>query len=205
MTRGGGIEDLSACIPLLRRAARCMPGSAAGSTGNHTSMTAATRWAWGLHRAVELPADDGGLEGRPALAAGNTVVLKPSEQTPLTTLELGNWRRRISPRARWRSLTAAGRSGAALASTRRGDGVVTGSVGTGQKVLDTRRRRSTHPSGAAQGAGGGVRRRDLAEVVAGIRFAGFYNSGRTARRLPRLRREKIYDKLVAAWPPRPAR
>jgi aminobutyraldehyde dehydrogenase len=34
-----------------------------------------------LHRAVELPADDGRLENRPALAAGNTVVLKPSEQT----------------------------------------------------------------------------------------------------------------------------
>jgi aldehyde dehydrogenase (NAD+) len=31
---------------------------------------------------VELPAPDAGLEGRPALAAGNTIVLKPAEYTP---------------------------------------------------------------------------------------------------------------------------
>jgi acyl-CoA reductase-like NAD-dependent aldehyde dehydrogenase len=31
---------------------------------------------------VELPAADGHLEARPALAAGNCVVLKPAEQTP---------------------------------------------------------------------------------------------------------------------------
>ena len=36
----------------------------------------------------------------PALAAGNSVVLKPSEQTPLTTLKLAqNLRRAVSGRA----------------------------------------------------------------------------------------------------------
>jgi aldehyde dehydrogenase (NAD+) len=35
---------------------------------------------------VEFPAADAGLENRPALAAGNTVVLKPAEYTPLTAL-----------------------------------------------------------------------------------------------------------------------
>ena len=38
---------------------------------------------------VELPAADGGMEARPALACGNTVILKPAEQTPLTALRLG--------------------------------------------------------------------------------------------------------------------
>ena len=38
--------------------------------------------------ALELPAHDRGVEGGPALAAGNTVVLKPAELTPLTALEL---------------------------------------------------------------------------------------------------------------------
>jgi hypothetical protein len=35
---------------------------------------------------VELPADHRGVEARAALAAGNTVVLKPAELTPLTAL-----------------------------------------------------------------------------------------------------------------------
>ena len=38
---------------------------------------------------MELPFHDGHLEDRPALAAGNTVVLKPASVTPLTTLVLG--------------------------------------------------------------------------------------------------------------------
>jgi 4-guanidinobutyraldehyde dehydrogenase/NAD-dependent aldehyde dehydrogenase len=37
---------------------------------------------------VELPDADGGLEDRPALAAGNSLVLKPSEKSPLTALRL---------------------------------------------------------------------------------------------------------------------
>jgi succinate-semialdehyde dehydrogenase/glutarate-semialdehyde dehydrogenase len=39
-----------------------------------------------LHHAVELPARDGDAQDRPALAAGCTVVVKPPELTPLTTL-----------------------------------------------------------------------------------------------------------------------
>ena len=35
---------------------------------------------------MELPAADAGVEDRPALACGNTVVLKPAETTPLTAL-----------------------------------------------------------------------------------------------------------------------
>ena len=38
---------------------------------------------------MELPAADGGVEGRARRsAAGNTVVIKPAELTPLTTLTL---------------------------------------------------------------------------------------------------------------------
>jgi aldehyde dehydrogenase len=37
---------------------------------------------------VELPAADGDVEARPALAAGNCVVLKPAEQTPWSILKL---------------------------------------------------------------------------------------------------------------------
>jgi len=50
----------------------------------------------GLDRAVEYPLMMA-LEARPALAAGNTVVLKPSEQTPLTALKLGELLAEIFP------------------------------------------------------------------------------------------------------------
>ena len=39
-------------------------------------------------RALELPVDDGVLEDRPVLAAGNCVILKPAEQSPLTAIRL---------------------------------------------------------------------------------------------------------------------
>ena len=48
----------------------------------------------------------------PALAAGNTVVLKPSEQTPLTALKLAGHLAEISPRAWSTSCSAAARRSA---------------------------------------------------------------------------------------------
>ena len=49
----------------------------------------------GRDRAVELSAAADGWKVAPALACGNTVVIKPASQTPLTA-----WR---SPRSRWKS------------------------------------------------------------------------------------------------------
>ncbi len=41
------------------------------------------------YRAVELPAADGDVESRPGAAMGNSIVLKPAEQSPLTALKMG--------------------------------------------------------------------------------------------------------------------
>ncbi|KAI1901148.1 hypothetical protein AGOR_G00057210 [Albula goreensis] len=43
-----------------------------------------------LGEAVELPSPDAGVETGPALATGNTVVMKVAEQTPLTALYVAN-------------------------------------------------------------------------------------------------------------------
>ena len=68
------------------------------------------------------------------LVAGNTVVLKPSEVTPLTSLRLAElWRKAGNPPDVFRVVTGRGAAGAALVD--RADGVMfTGSVTTGRKV-----------------------------------------------------------------------
>lgn len=68
------------------------------------------------------------------LLAGNAVVLKPSEITPLTSLRLAElWRRAGNPADVFRVVTGRGATGAALVE--RVDGVMfTGSVATGKKV-----------------------------------------------------------------------
>ena len=50
--------------------------------------TAGSTSVWWARRAVELPARYRGVEGGPALAAGNTVVLKPAEESPLSVLRM---------------------------------------------------------------------------------------------------------------------
>lgn len=68
------------------------------------------------------------------LAAGNTVVLKPSEVTPLTSLRMEElWRRAGNPPDVFRVVAGRGDAGAALVDL--ADGVMfTGAVSTGRKV-----------------------------------------------------------------------
>ncbi len=75
----------------------------------------------------------------PALAAGNTVVLKPSELTPLTALKLGELGSKAGlPKGVFNVVTGSGADiGSALASDRKVDGIVfTGSSETGRQVME---------------------------------------------------------------------
>ena len=96
-----------------------------------------------LDRALELSADDGRVEIGPALAAGNTVVLKPSEQTPLTALKLAQTLAELVPHGRRQHHLRSRRD----ASVRRWCRIrrvrmvsLTGDVATGQKILAPPRR-----------------------------------------------------------------
>ena len=79
--RGSSCSTPGSC---RRSPAACCPSRSRGSTPT----AAASRSAWSARSAVEFPLLMAAWKLAPALAAGNTVVLKPAEQTPLSALRL---------------------------------------------------------------------------------------------------------------------
>ncbi len=83
----------------------------------------------------------------PALAAGNTVVVKPSEVTPLTAIKLGELAVKAgAPKGVVNVVTGSGAEvGSALVSDRNVDGITfTGSAETGRQVMEAAAKNITH-------------------------------------------------------------
>ena len=138
----------------------------------------------------------------PALAGGNTVVLKPSEQTPLTALKLAELLAEILPKGVVNVICGRGASvGAPLVSHPRVRMVsITGDVSTGQKVLAAAagNLKRTHLELGGKAPVIVFDDADLDAVVAGVRTFGFYNAGQDCTAACRLyAAPKIYDRLVA--------
>ena len=138
----------------------------------------------------------------PALAAGNTVVLKPSEQTPLTALKLAELLAEIFPKGVVNIVCGRGESvGAPLVSHPRVRMVsLTGDVSTGQKILSAAQSnlKRTHLELGGKAPVIVFDDADLDAVVAGVRTFGFYNAGQDCTAACRLYAgAKIYDRLVA--------
>lgn len=73
----------------------------------------------------------------PALRMGNTVVLKPSEYTPLATLEVARLFNEILPPGVFNTVSGAGAVGAELVKHNDIDKIMfTGSVATGKKIIE---------------------------------------------------------------------
>jgi aminobutyraldehyde dehydrogenase len=138
----------------------------------------------------------------PALAAGNTVVLKPSEQTPLTTLKLAESLAELVPAGVVNVVCGRGESvGASLVAHPRVRMVsLTGAVATGQKVLAAAagNLKRTHLELGGKAPVIVFEDADLESVVAGIRTFGFYNAGQECTAACRLYVQgKLYERLVA--------
>ena len=138
----------------------------------------------------------------PALAAGNTVILKPSEQTPLTALKLGEYLRELLPKGVVNIICGRGETvGAPLVSHPAVRMVsVTGDVSTGQKILTAAagNLKRTHLELGGKAPVIVFDDADLEAVVSGVRTFGFYNAGQDCTAACRLYAgAKVFDRLVA--------
>lgn len=137
----------------------------------------------------------------PALAAGNTVILKPSELTPLSALRLADLAADIFPPGVLNVITGDGEPvGAGLVRHAGVDMVsLTGDVATGVEVAkaaaDTLKKVHLELGGKAPVVV--FDDADMESVVAGIRLAGYFNTGQDCTAACRvLAGPKVYDGLL---------
>jgi len=184
-------------------AARCLEGRAAGEymRGYTSFLRREPIGVVGQIAPWNYPLMMGVWKIGPALAAGNVTVLKPSEQTPLTTLMLADYAADIFPKGVLNVITGDGEPvGAGI--VRHPDVrmvSLTGDAATGKEVAkaasETLKRVHLELGGKAPVIV--FDDADPAAVAAGIRSSAFWNSGQDCTAGSRVvAGPKIYDKLV---------
>jgi aminobutyraldehyde dehydrogenase len=138
----------------------------------------------------------------PALAAGNTCVLKPSEQTPLTALRLAELLAEIFPAGVVNVVCGRGPSvGAPLTRHPRVRMIsLTGDVATGARILGQSAEgiKRTHLELGGKAPVIVFDDADVEAVVSGVRTFGYYNAGQDCTAACRLYAgARVYDRLVA--------
>ncbi|MFC3395363.1 gamma-aminobutyraldehyde dehydrogenase [Brenneria rubrifaciens] len=201
-------DEIPAVADVLRffaGASRCLGGLASGEyLEGHTSMI--RRDPLGVVASIapwNYPLMMAAWKIAPALAAGNCVVLKPSEQTPLSTLHLAQWAAAIFPAGVVNVLHG---DGASVGDALTGHPTVrmislTGSITTGAHIIrhtsDSIKR--THMELGGKAPVIVFNDADLDQVVEGIRAFGFYNAGQDCTAACRIYAQKeIYPTLVEA-------
>src|SRR5476649_1146541 len=139
----------------------------------------------------------------PALAAGNCVVIKPSEITPLTALKLGELARDLFPAGVLNVLFGEGKTvGNALTHHAQVRLIsLTGSVATGEKIVAQAISgiKRTHMELGGKAPVIVFDDADIAQVVEGVRTFGFYNAGQDCTAACRIYAQKgVYARLVEA-------
>ncbi len=200
-------DELPAVADVFRffaGAVRCMPGSAAGEyLPGHTSMirrdpvgvvASIAPWNYPLMMAAWKLA--------PALAAGNCVVLKPSEQTPLTALKLAELITPIFPAGVVNLVFGRGPSvGQPLVTHPKVRMVsLTGSIPTGVNIVSSTAEtmKRTHMELGGKAPVLIFDDADIDAAVEGIRAFGFYNAGQDCTAACRIYAQKgVYQQFVA--------
>ncbi len=192
------------CFRFFAGAVRSLTGPLAGEyLAGHTSMI--RRDAIGVVASIapwNYPLMMAAWKLAPALAGGNCVVLKPSEQTPLSTLRLAEIIAGIFPAGVVNVVAGEGQSvGQQLIDDPRIDMIsLTGDIATGQKMLNAAAKsiKRTHLELGGKAPVIVLADADIPAVVEALRTFGYYNAGQDCTAACRVyAADAVYDKLVA--------
>jgi betaine-aldehyde dehydrogenase len=200
-------EELPPCVDQLRffsGAARLLEGRSAGEyMKDHTSMirrepigvvAQVTPWNYPLMMAIWKIA--------PALAAGNTIVLKPSDTTPASTVLLAELAQEFLPPGVFNVVTGDRDTGRALVEHPTPQLVaITGSVRAGMQVAESASRqvKRVHLELGGKAPVVVFDDADLEAAAEGIAMAGYFNAGQDCTAATRvLAGPGIHDEFVSA-------
>jgi betaine-aldehyde dehydrogenase/aminobutyraldehyde dehydrogenase len=204
-------EEVALCVDHLRfyaGAARVLEGKAAGEyMKGYTSMVRRepigvvgqiTPWNYPLAMAI--------WKIGPALAAGNTIVLKPSELTPLTTIRLAELALDVLPAGVLNVITGHGDPVGEAIVTHPAVRMIslTGSVRTGKAIAAAASRTlaRVHLELGGKAPVVVLDDADVDAVAAGVRLGSFYNAGQDCTAATRvIATPGIYDALLDALIP----
>ncbi|MEL6242134.1 MAG: gamma-aminobutyraldehyde dehydrogenase [Pseudomonadota bacterium] len=202
--RNEEIPAVADCFRYFAGAVRNMHGPVAGSyMEGHTSMI--RRDPIGVVASIapwNYPIMMMAWKLAPALAGGNTVVMKPSEQTPLTALAFAKILADILPEGVVNVITGQGSSvGNTLVNHPDVDMIsITGDVATGKKVLMAASKgvKRTHLELGGKAPVIVFGDADVSRTVEGLKAFGYYNAGQDCTAACRVyAHASIYDNFVS--------
>ncbi|MEN9352467.1 MAG: hypothetical protein RL476_427 [Actinomycetota bacterium] len=137
----------------------------------------------------------------PAIAAGNTVVLKPSDTTPASTVWMANLMAEFLPAGVFNVVCGERETGAALVNHKRPDMVsITGSVGAGIQVAESAAKqvKRVHLELGGKAPVVVFADADLAAAAEAIAIAGYFNAGQDCTAATRvIVQDSVYNDFVA--------
>jgi betaine-aldehyde dehydrogenase len=191
-------------IRFFAGAARCLEGRSAGEyMSGYTSMVRrepvgvcaqVTPWNYPMMMAV--------WKWAPAIAAGNTVVLKPSDTTPVTTVKMAEVMAEFLPPGVFNVICGDRETGATLVGHKIPDMVsITGSVRAGMEVAQSAARdlKRVHLELGGKAPVIVFDDADLDAAAEAISIAGYFNAGQDCTASTRvLAASKVHDSFVDA-------
>ncbi|MDO9526224.1 MAG: gamma-aminobutyraldehyde dehydrogenase [Gemmobacter sp.] len=202
--RNDEIPAIVDCYRFFAGAVRCQSGAVAGEyLAGHTSMI--RRDPIGVVASIapwNYPLMMMAWKLAPAIGAGNCVVFKPSEQTPLTALKMARILADELPEGVVNVIPGRGHTVGSYLINHPGVDMIslTGDVATGKKMLDAAAKtvKRTHLELGGKAPVVVFDDADIGAVVEGLRAFGYYNAGQDCTAACRIYAgKKVYDRLVA--------